>query len=103
MAAIHKCHAERRRDRLVEIGVIEQDRGRFAAQLERDALHRRGAVAHDAFAHGNRARERDLVHVGIAHELGADDIPAAGDDVEKALRQLGLMQSLDQDLRLQRA
>ena len=29
-----------------------------------------------------------LCDVGIAYELGADDIPAAGDDVEKAVRQL---------------
>ena len=47
LAAVHKCHAERRRNRLVEIGIIEQDCGRFAAQFERDALHRRGAIAHD--------------------------------------------------------
>ena len=88
---------------LVEVGIIEEDRGRLAAQLKRDALHRRGAIAHDGFAHGHRARERDFVHVRIAHELGADDIPPARDDVEKTPRQLGLMQSLDQHLRLQRA
>ena len=40
------------RDRLVEVNIVEQDVGRFAAELERDALHRRGAVAH------NRSRQR---------------------------------------------
>src|ERR1700730_14191411 len=44
-----------------------------------------------------------FIHVRIAHELRPDDIPSARDDVEKALRQLGFVQSLDQHLGLQRA
>ena len=89
LTAVHEGHDESRRNRLFEIGVIEQDRGRLAAQLQRDALHRRGAVAHDRFAHGHRARERDLVDVRIAHEFGADDIAEARHDVADALWELG--------------
>ena len=74
LTTVQEGHDERRRDRLVERGVIEQDGGRLAAQLERDALHRRRAVAHDRFTDGHRARERDLRDVRIAHELGADHV-----------------------------
>src|ERR1700751_2047310 len=57
-----------------KVGVVEQDIGRLAAQLERDALHCPGAVAHDRLANPDRARERDLSHVRVAYELGPDDI-----------------------------
>ena len=103
MTAVHEGHAERRRNRLVEVGVIEQDGGRLSAQFECDALHRRGAIAHDAFTHGDRAGEGDLGDVRIAHELGADDIAEAGHDVQETLRELGLVQSLDHHPCLQRA
>src|SRR6202011_702103 len=73
------------------------------AQLERDALHRRGAVAHDLLADRNRARERDLGHLRASYELGADEIPATDDNVVKTLRESCLVQTLEQDLRLQRA
>ena len=87
----------------IEHGVIEQNRGRFAAQFQRDALHRRVAIAHDRLANGNRACERNLGHIRSAHKLCPYDIAEAGDHVEKALRQVGLVQSLNQDLRLQGA
>jgi hypothetical protein len=103
LAAVHKCHAERRWDRLLQIGIIEHDRRRLAAQFERDALQRLGAIAHNAFAHGNRASERYLVYIRIAHELGANDITETGDDVEETIWQPGLMESLDQHPGLQRA
>src|SRR6266852_8169927 len=47
---LFKGHEESRRNRLVESSIIEQDRGRFTAQFERDALHGRGAIAHDPLA-----------------------------------------------------
>jgi hypothetical protein len=50
LTTVQKRDAKSRRDRLLEHGIIEQDVGRLATQLERDALHRRGAVAHDCFA-----------------------------------------------------
>ena len=73
LATVHERDAERQRNRLVEICVVEQNVGRLAAQLERDALHRCGGIAHDPLAHGDRACERDFGHVRIAHEFGADD------------------------------
>jgi hypothetical protein len=40
-----------------QIRVVEQDVRRFTAQLERDALHRCGAVLHDRLAYRNRTGE----------------------------------------------
>jgi hypothetical protein len=57
LATVQKGHGEGGRDRLSDIGIIEQDGGRFSAQLERDALHRRCAIPHDGFAHGTRKQE----------------------------------------------
>ena len=53
LTTVQKCDAEGRRDRLLEHDVVEQDVRRFTAQFERDALHRRGAVAHDCLANPN--------------------------------------------------
>ena len=103
LTAVQKGDPERRRDGFVEIGVIEQDVGRFAAQLERDALHRRGTVVHDRLADGSRTREGDLGHVGIAHEFGPDDITAARDDVAKTLREVCRVHALQPHPRLQSA
>src|ERR1700693_945546 len=72
LSTIHKGKHKSRRDRLLESRIAEQDGGRFTPQFQRDALHRGGAVAHDRLANGNRARERDLGDVGIAHEFGPD-------------------------------
>jgi hypothetical protein len=52
-------------------------------------------VAHDRFAYGHRAYERDLGDVGITHELSADDIATPRDDVQETLREIGLVQRLD--------
>jgi len=59
---------------LLERRIVEQDGGRFTPQFQRDALHPGGAGAHDRLANGNRASERYLGNVGIAHEFGPDDI-----------------------------
>src|SRR5216684_5509942 len=75
LSAVQKGHEERRWNRLIERGIIEQNRGRFAAQFERDALHGRGTIAHDLLADAHRAGEGDLIDVRIAHELRATTPP----------------------------
>src|SRR4029077_6117040 len=55
LSAVHKRDCTRRGDSLVHVGVVEQDVRRLAAQFEGDALHRRGAVAHDGLANAYRA------------------------------------------------
>src|SRR5262245_40065673 len=59
--------------RVVEVGVVEDDRGRLAAELEEHPLHRRRALLHDALADDGRARERDQVDLGREGELLADE------------------------------
>src|SRR6185369_16803421 len=103
LTTVHEGHDESRRNRLVERGVIEQDRGRFSAKLKGHALHRRGSVAHDAFTNADRACERDLVDIRITNELGAHGRAEAGDDVQDSLRKARFVQCLDQHPCLQRA
>jgi hypothetical protein len=87
-------------DRLVDGGVLEDDVGRLAAELEREPDAAAGERRLDVLADRGRAREGDLVDVG-AHERGAGD-PVAGDDVRHAGRDLGLLEDLGQQQRGQR-
>src|SRR5882672_8738899 len=103
LSAVQKGHEERRWNRLIERGIIEQNRGRFAAQFERDALHGRGTIAHDLLADAHRAGEGDLVDVRITHELRAHHVSTADHDVAHALGELGRVDTFDHHLRLQRA
>ncbi len=74
-------------DRGVEIGVVEHDEGRVAAQFERDFFHRAGALPHQELADLGRAGEGQLAHDGIRGEFAADRGSSAGDDVEHAAGQ----------------
>ena len=87
-------------DRLVDGGVLEDDVGRLAAELEREPDAAAGERGLDVLADRGRAREGDLVDLG-AHERGAGDA-VAGDDVRHAGRQLGLLEDLGQQQRGQR-
>src|SRR5437016_6737391 len=75
--------------RLIERGVVEDDVRGLSAELEREPLARSREGLLDSLPHLGRAGERDLVHVGVRHELGAR-AAVAGDDVHDARRQLGL-------------
>src|SRR5579863_216927 len=57
LTAVQEPDDERIRDGLLEIGIIKQNVGRLAAQLERDALHRRSTFAHDRSSDSGRARK----------------------------------------------
>jgi hypothetical protein len=75
-------------DRGIEIGVVEDDEGRLAAQFERQGLARAGGGAADRAADLGRAGEGDLVDLR-GHQRRAG--PAvAGDDVDHARGQPGL-------------
>ena len=76
-------------DRLVERGVLEDDVGRLAAELERQPAAGAGQRALDLLADRGRAGEGDLVDVG-AHQRGAR-AAVAGDDVDHARRQIRLL------------
>ena len=70
LAAVPKRHDQGRRDGLVEVGVVEQDGGRLAAQFQRDALHGFRSIAHDRLANANRSRERDFGDIGSTQQPG---------------------------------
>src|SRR6266542_6065527 len=55
-----------------EISVVEDDRSRLPAELEAHPLELLTADRRDAAAGRGRARERDLVDAGMAHEVLAD-------------------------------
>ena len=81
-------------DRVVEVRVVEHDVRRLAAKLHADALQpaRRGFV--DALAGGVRAGERDLADERMLDQSGADVGAEAGDDVDDAGRESGLLDQL---------
>ncbi|MNQ19370.1 hypothetical protein D3C85_324330 [compost metagenome] len=68
--------------RLFQVGVVEHDKGRIAAQLEAEALDLIGALAHQQAAHSGRACEGNLAHRWVAGQLFADPHRHAGDHVE---------------------
>ena len=102
LSAVQERHDKGRRNRPVEIGIVEQDRRRLTAQFERDALHGRGAIAHDPLAHAHRARERNLVDVRITRELSANHVSTADHDVAYTHGKFGRIHAFKHHLRLQR-
>src|ERR1700728_1053884 len=72
-----------------KVGIVEDDHGRLAAQLEEDPLEGRSPLLHDAFPRRGGAGERDHVDQGRQGELLADQVVRRGDDVEHAGRDVG--------------
>ena len=58
--------AARRRHRVVELGIVEHDQRRLAAELERDVLERLRRVAHHRLAGAHLAGQRHLADAGMA-------------------------------------
>ena len=88
-------------DGLVDRGVVEDDVGRLAAELEGQRLAGAGDRAGDRLAHLGRAGERDLVDVPVLDD-GAAGVAGAGHDVDDAGRQVGLLADLGEQQRGQR-
>ena len=75
---------------VLKVGVVEDEDGGFAAQLERDALEiaeRRGFL--DLFSRPGGAGEADLADGHVRGEEGTG-WAAAADDVDDARREAGL-------------
>jgi hypothetical protein len=83
-------------DRLVERAVVEDDVGGLPAQLERVRDAAAGELALDRLPDLGRAGEGDLVDPGVLDELRACRA-VAGDDVDRAGRQLGLAAHVGED------
>ena len=90
LALVHEGAEERAEGGGVEVGVVEDDVGRLAAELERDLLQGAGAELHDAAADLGRAGEGDLADVGMGRELLAGRAARTADDVDHAGGHAGL-------------
>ena len=88
------------RDGVVDVGVLEDDVGRLAAQLERHLLQvRLGCGLQDHAADDGRSSEGNLVNVHVRRDGRAGDTAKAGDHVDDTSREA----SLDDELaRVQR-
>src|SRR6266700_4390107 len=54
--------------RPLEVGIGEDDDGRFTTQFDRAALERCGGTGHDRFAGSGFAGERDQIDVWMGHQ-----------------------------------
>jgi hypothetical protein len=92
----------RRRHRVLEGRVVEQDVGRLAAEFLGHALDRVGGGLAPRDAGAGRAGERHHVDVGMRGHRGAHRRAVAVDEVEHARRHAGVVQHLGEDERVQR-
>ena len=70
------------------VGVVEDDHGRLAAELEVDALEGVRGGAGDLLAGRDVAGERDEPHVRVPDDARADRLAVAGDHVQDAGREI---------------
>src|SRR5450830_91199 len=74
----------------VEVGVVENDQRRLAAQFHGHVLERRaGSAGHDFLAGVGAAGEGDFLDARVLGQPGADFTAAAGQNVEHAVRYAG--------------
>ena len=101
LAVVHERRHLQALDRGREVGVVEDDRRRLAAELEAHALQLLAADGRDAPARRGRTGERDLVDAGVAHEVLAD-LATRGQDRDDALRDAGLVEEVGHEVRVER-
>jgi hypothetical protein len=96
LAHVAVLRGDRALDGGVDVGVVEDDEGRVAAQFQPDLLHRRGRLLHQQLADRRRAGEADEAHGGVRGHDAADLLGVAGHDVDHALGEAGALGQLDQ-------
>ena len=96
LALIEEDRVDQTFDCALEIGVVIDDKGRFAAQLQRQLDAGSGGRPPDMPADGGRAGEGDLVQVAMRHQRRACFI-AAGYDIDHARRQTGFGDDLGEE------
>ena len=78
----------------LEIGVVENDVRRFAAEFERNFLQVARGGVQDQLADFGGTGEGDLVDVRMRGERSAGRFAVAGDDVDDAVRECRLPESI---------
>ncbi len=89
-------------DRGIEIGVIEHDERRVAAEFEAELLHADRGLPIKNLAHFGRAGETDHAHRRMLAQHLADGSGLTGQHVEHTLREAGLLGQRSQRQRGQR-
>ncbi len=79
-------------DRLVEVGIVEDDVGRLSAKLQRHRLHVSRRQLVDLPAGFGAAGEADVRHLGMGHERLADLAAVARDDVDHTVGEARLLE-----------
>ena len=92
LAHIAELGGNRAFDRLVEIGIVENDERRIAAKFERNLLHRGRGLLHQNLAHAGRSGEGDRAHERVRGQLLADGLRIARYDVQNAIGKACLLQ-----------
>ena len=74
-----------------EVGVLQHDGGRLAAELQEQPLHGRRALFHDPLADHRRAGERDQVDLGRQRQFLTHEVIRCGDHVDDTGWDVGLL------------
>ena len=101
LAVVHQRGELQPAHRGIEVGVVTDDRGRLAAELQRAALELITADPADPAAGRCGAGERDLVHARMPYEVLAG-LPAGRHDADHAARNARLGQHLGERVGVQR-
>jgi ParB family chromosome partitioning protein len=80
----------------IDVGIVEDDERRIAAEFERQALDGRRRLSHQDAAHFRRARERQLAHDRAGRQHAANVPGVAGDNLQHACRHAGAMREFGQ-------
>ena len=90
LSGVEEDRVRRSADGGFDIGVVENDGRRLAAEFQSDSLDRLGGCPVDEFAGDGGSGERNLVHVGVLHQGRSRGFSVSGDNVDDARRKPGL-------------
>ena len=80
----------------LDVGVLEDDAGALAAELEQRALHGARRLLADLHAHLGRSGEADAVHVVGIHQCGGGGRTVAVDEVDHPGREADVVEDADE-------
>ena len=91
LAGVHRRGERGHRAGAGQIGVVEHQERRLAAEFEEHLLQRGGAVGHHRAAGVGRSGERHHVDARILRQQRTDAVVAGGDDVDDAGGEVGVL------------